>query len=279
MRDAVALDDGPATDRPAAGAGRIEVRRVRGRTAIVSAAASSPLRIWCPRADGDAAWLMTTTLGGGLVDGDQVSVALAVGAGCAAVLSTQASTKVYRGPRGCRSELAASVGPGGLLAVLSDPVTCFSGSRYEQRADVELAPGASLAILEAVTAGRVGAGERWQFTRLRSELTVRGGAGALRDAVLLDQDQGAIARRMGRIDLLATLILAGPALAEARARVMAAIDADPVRHGPWIESATARDDMLVVRLAASEVQDGLRRMREHVADVARLVGDVFARKR
>jgi urease accessory protein len=262
-----------------AGAGRLEVRRVRGRAAIVSAAASSPLRLLCPRSDGDAAWLVTSTLGGGLVDGDTVSISLSVGAGCAAALTTQASTKVYRGARGCRSHLAATVAPGAVLAVLSDPVTCFAGSRYEQRVEVDLAAGASLALLDVFTAGRVARGERWAFDRLRTDLIVRDGDSPLRESVLIDRRHGSVAARMGRADLLANLVLAGPALAGARARVQAAIDSDPVRRRPWIESAVARGDTLVVRLAASTIEAGLERLRGHLGDVAGLVGDVFARKR
>ncbi|HUS32557.1 MAG TPA: hypothetical protein VMZ53_28845, partial [Kofleriaceae bacterium] len=43
------------------GPGRSDVQRVRG---------AGPLRVLCPRSAGNAAWLVTSSLGGGLVDGD-----------------------------------------------------------------------------------------------------------------------------------------------------------------------------------------------------------------
>ena len=55
-----------------------------------------------------------------------------MGPGAAAFVSTQASTKVYRSPRGTSAELRARVGPDGLLIVAPDPVVCFAGARYRQ---------------------------------------------------------------------------------------------------------------------------------------------------
>src|SRR2546430_514431 len=78
-----------------------------------AAFATSPLRILTPRNHGRAAWAYTSTLGGGLVDGDSVRLRLDVGPGAAAVLASQGQNRVYRSRRGCHSELTAQIGEGG----------------------------------------------------------------------------------------------------------------------------------------------------------------------
>src|SRR5690349_4466504 len=107
----------------------LEVARGEARSVVLRAAARSPLRLLLPRNHGDAIWAYQSSLGGGLVDGDDVTLRVRVGAGAAALVATQASTKVYRSPRGCRQRVDAEVGDGGLLVLLPDPVVCYAGAR------------------------------------------------------------------------------------------------------------------------------------------------------
>jgi hypothetical protein len=117
----------------------------RGAPADVAAAADVARPVW--------AYLCG--YGGGLVAGDAAALSVRVGPSGTAVLATQASTKVYHAR--CHvtqqsqpdrppaiSSLAATVGPGGLLAVLPDPVIAFTDARFRQRQTVLLAPDASL---------------------------------------------------------------------------------------------------------------------------------------
>ncbi|MBI2395246.1 MAG: urease accessory protein UreD [Deltaproteobacteria bacterium] len=262
------------------GEGRVKVARVGGRSVAVSLRASSPLRL-LTTSGAPAPWIFTTTFGGGLVDGDRVALAAELAEGTSAVLTTQASTKVYRSPRGTESTLAARLGEGALLASLADPVVCFEGARYRQRAVFDLACTADLVYLDVLSAGRVARGERWAFSSHRAELSVRReGNVLLRDATLLDPSQGPIAARMGRFDVLGTLVLVGPGLAEMRARIADEIASAPVAPGaPIVESASARDDALLVRFAAEAIEPALARVRAHLSELVPRVGDPFARKR
>jgi len=61
-----------------AGSGRSDVHRARG---------AGPLRLLCPRAAGNAAWVVTSSLGGGLVDGDHVALDVTVDAGATCVIT------------------------------------------------------------------------------------------------------------------------------------------------------------------------------------------------
>ncbi len=130
--------------------------------------------------------MFLASLGGGLVDGDRIDVDVDVGRGAFALVGTQASTKVYRSPRGCSQHLAARLAEGAFLALVPDPVVCFAGARYEQRTDVALALGASVLVLDGYTCGRSARGERWAFSRYAARTTIaRDGVAAAIDATLL----------------------------------------------------------------------------------------------
>ena len=127
-------------------AGEVTTAWVDGRSVITRALATSPLRLVLNKNRAPSAWVVTSTLGGGLVDGDRITLeARALGGSALAVL-TQASTKVYRGQSAQRT--LGHVEDGALLAVLPDPVACFAGSRFEQETRVRLDDGGSTLILD-----------------------------------------------------------------------------------------------------------------------------------
>jgi len=92
------------------GHGRIDINRVNGRSVATRCSAASPLKILTPRSQGNTASIVTSTYGGGLVGGDVIRVDLHASADTRTVLTTQASTKVYRtvGPP-CRQELSVTL--------------------------------------------------------------------------------------------------------------------------------------------------------------------------
>src|ERR1700694_2311206 len=93
---------------------QLSIERAGERSVVRTSFATSPLRLLTPRNHGRAAWVYTSTLGGGLVNGDRLQLDLSVGAGAACLLSTQGETRVYRSPRGCSNQLRAKVEDGGL---------------------------------------------------------------------------------------------------------------------------------------------------------------------
>lgn len=255
-----------------AGRGHLAVARVRGRSVVTRARADSPLRWLLPDNRGHAPWAYTTSYGGGLVDGDALSVDADVGDGAALLLATQASTKVFRGPRGSSQSLALRVGADALAVVLPDPVVCFAGASYAQRTAVDLAPGASLVLLDGLHAGRVARGERWAFDRFASRLDVRrDGRLALSDRVLLDADHGPIAERLAGFDALATILLVGERVAPYAAALREAVDRAPAADR--VESASPVDGGTLVRIAAPTAAEALAAARRHLAFVADLLGD------
>lgn len=54
------------------------------------------------------------------------------------------------------------------MAVIPDPVTCFSTARYSQRQVFRVASDASLLIVDWLTSGRHENGEKWDFEFYKS---------------------------------------------------------------------------------------------------------------
>lgn len=273
----------PARHDPAgrAGSASLRVERVAGRSAVVEARAASPLRLVVTRPQRGVAWVFTSTFGGGLVDGDAIALDVEVREGARLLLTTQASTKVYKSPRGTRSALSARVGPDALLVSWPDPVACFASARYAQSTTIELAERASLVAVETVTAGRVAHGEQWSFARYRSDLRVaRGGRAFAVDALALDAAHGSIADRMGRFEALATVILAGPACEPIARAASDAIAASPVEKGSdLLEAASPIDTGAILRIAGTSIERVAARVRERLEGVAAIAGgDPWARK-
>jgi urease accessory protein len=246
--------------------GRLDFQRAGAATAVRTAYAESPLRFLTPRNHGAAAWVYTSTLGGGLVDGDRVRLEISVGRGARAFVSSQGPTRVFRG--GCATETVARVEEGATLALLPDPAACFAGARYQQRTEVELAEGGSLALWEVISAGR----ERWGFTSLRTALAVRP---LIDEAWLLDAAHGPLEQRMGRFGAIGTLLLAGPLFAGIARTVRERVDGEPVALGASLveSSSPLRDGALVTRLAAVSVQELMLRLRVHLSALPSLLGD------
>ncbi len=259
-------DDAPA---------RLSFRRAGARTVVEAAFATSPLRVLTPRNHGRAAWAYTSTLGGGMVDGDAVRLRVEVGPGAAAVLATQGQNRVYRSMRGCRSELDAEVREGGFLALLPDPTVCFAGARYQQKTELRLAPGAAAVAVDVLASGRSARGERWAFSRYQGELSLQSvDRLLLRERLLLDPAHGALAERLGRFDAICTVLLAGDSLRAERDELARRICASPLRaRADRVEQANELEGALLVRIAAVSLEDALRTVRGHLDFLPHLLGD------
>jgi urease accessory protein len=242
--------------------------------------ATSPVRILIPNNHGNAAWAFLASFGGGLVDGDRLDVDVEVAPSASALLGTQGFTKVYRSPHGCSQRLVARVADGASLAVVPDPVVCFAGARYAQRIAVDLARDASVLLLEGYTCGRSARGERWQFSQYASRTTVlRDSARVLVDATRLDPADGPVAERMGRFDVVLSLVAIGPRFARVRDAMFA-----PARQASSYATAIVAASPLghdggILRVLAESFESASRALRSSFAELARLLGDdPFARK-
>lgn len=266
----------PAIEAGRAARGRLRFERANGATAVCAAYAESPLRLLTPRNHGSAAWVYTSTLGGGLVDGDRLALDVELRPGTRAFLSTQGPTRVYRSPRGCEIDVCARVGADAALVLAPDPTSCFGGARYRQRTEIDLDARGSLLLFETLTSGRSARGERWAFSRCLVSLAVRcGGAALVDESMLLDPGHGPLAERLGRFEAFATLLVAGPLFDGLRGRVRKRIEGTPLARGaPLVAAASPLGgDALLARFAAESVEELARAVRSHLDGLPALLGD------
>lgn len=249
---------------------RLIISRVEERSVVTAVRSHAPLKLLTPQNHGHGAWVFQSSLGGGFVGGDEVRLAVEVEPGATLFLSSQASSKVYRGTRS-RFELEARVRAGATLICWPDPVVCFAGASLAQHQRLDLEAGASLLWVDAWTAGRSANGERWRCSRFETEAQVTvGGETRFRDGWVLDPRHGELAARMRPVDAFATVVLAGPALEPARARLEAAASGplSPLKTTAWL-TASRWEWGTVVRLGAPTAEvlgTTLRQLlRPHVA--------------
>ncbi|KAJ4821062.1 Urease accessory protein ureD [Rhynchospora pubera] len=201
--------------------GVVTVEKVRGRSTITRCFFKYPLKLILPKKVGssqvDAVWIYALSYGGGIVSGDQISCKISVGDGCTASFTTQASTKVYKSVDSKCSEqvLEAIIGNEAFLALIPDPVTCFSTARYSQKQNFRIFSCSNLVVVDWITSGRYQSGERWDFTSYKSTncIYLDNDRPIFIDSVLLEQSLVCdIAERMQCYQVIAMVILLGPKL-------------------------------------------------------------------
>jgi urease accessory protein len=196
------------------------------------------------------------------------------------LIATQASTKVYRSPHGCTQRFRARVANRASLALIPDPVVCFSGASYQQDIDVELMQGGSLLLLDGYTCGRGACGERWEFSRYASRSRIhRGGRPLFVDSTVLDPRHGSITDRMLRFDVVMSLFVMGEHFAPIR-DVILTHTPSPTKGAATLAAASPIGaDGALLRVVATCFENASRVFRPSFTVLARLLGDdPFARK-
>jgi urease accessory protein len=205
-----------------------------------------------------------------------------VARGARALIASQASTKIYRSEAGARQHVHGCIGEDALLAILPDPVVCFSGSSFFQEQRYDLSRRASLVLVDWMTAGRHASGERWAFNRYESRVEVRrNGRRCVYDGVRLSADEGALADRMERFNVCLMAILAGPLVSAAARSTVEAIAGLPVEKDPDLIVSAARlrhddhgnEDGAMLRIAGLCVEQVGAVLRDHLRPLTPLLGD------
>ncbi len=258
---------------------QVVVRPGLGRSEVHRARAAGPLRLLTPRAAGRAAWVVTSSLGGGLVDGDNVACEIEIHPGATCVITTQASTKAYRGTTS--QQLRVRAFGDATALVVPDPVVPYRDATFAQLTAIELDAGASLGLVDVVTAGRVAHGERWVAARFDATLSITiDGTRRLLDRFVLDPEDGELARRLGRFEAIGTVVICGPRVSAIAQAQLAALAAAPVRRDePVIVAGSPLGDGAMFRIAGDRVQAVVEATRSLLRDVCSAVGeDPWSRK-
>jgi urease accessory protein len=250
--------------------------RVAAQTILDRSYATSPVKLFTTRNYAGACWIYAATLGGGFVGGDAVRMTLHVGPGAIALLTTQASTKVYRSLKPASQQISAIVGDDALLAVVPDPIVCYAGADFSQEQRYDLADRSNLVVVDWMTSGRHAAGERWAFARYTSRIHIaRNGKRTLYDGLTLQTDTDTIAERMGRFDVWANCIVTGPHVADAAAAIVERVSHLPVRaRAEMIESACAlAGGGALLRIAGTNVEQVGKHLKTQLHFLRPFLGD------
>jgi len=255
----------PAPQR-ARGVGRLTVRQDDGATRLVELFQEGSAKLRLPRVRSDAVEAVMINSGGGMTGGDRFSWTVDVGAGAAAVLTTQACEKVYRAESGeARVAARLTVGAGGRLDWLPQETILFDRSALARTIAADLAGDARLLLVESVVLGRRAMGETLTRAAFHDRWRIRrDGRLIFADDLKLDGDlpaRIASAPLLGGGGAFATLLLAAPD-AEASLEAVRAAIGD-------LGGASAFNGKLVARIAAP---DGLTLRRALLPAIAVLSG-------
>jgi urease accessory protein len=151
-----------------------------GRTVLASSHQEPPLKV--VRAftlEDGAALVHLHNVSGGVLGGDRLGLAVRVGPGACAQVTTTGATRIYRPRDGAGTALQANevtIGENGLLEYLPDPLIPFAGARFTQRTSIRLAQGAGVFWWEMVMPGREARGEIFEYAslELRTDLLAMG---------------------------------------------------------------------------------------------------------
>jgi urease accessory protein len=274
--------DSPMLTTPhSAGSAHLTFTRIGTHTVLTRAFAASPAKLIEANRRGATCWVYAATLGGGLVGGDDIRLTVDVAAGAHALLTTQASTKVYRSLRPCTQSVNVTVGANAMLAVVPDPIVCFAGADFTQSHQYLLHADASLVLVDWITSGRHASGERWAFSRYENRFDIRRGTRRIFcDGVVLDPFVDSVGDRMGRYEVLLTAIVTGRLVDRAARDLVNRISQQPIRRAEFVASAAPlRDGGALLRMAGTSVEHVGQVLRTDLAFLSAFTGDdLWSRK-
>ena len=159
------------------GDGVAEIGMVRRGAATVAAHLyqHDPCRVLFPRpAPHDPLTAVLLMTSGGFAGGDRVRIKVQVGAGAAALVTTQAAEKFYRslGPV-ARFEVAADVASGGRLEWLPQEAILFDGAEVRRQAHFDVDGAGRLLASDILVFGRLARGESFRRGSLFDRWSIR----------------------------------------------------------------------------------------------------------
>jgi urease accessory protein len=172
---------------------RLVMAVVGGRTRIVDLECGGPLQVlrchYLDAAAPDMAFVMIASPGGGVLQGDRLTIDVRVREGARVHLGTQSATRLYRMPNAAaRIETRFVVERGAYLEHLPDPWVPFADSRVSIETALVADPEATVLLGEVVAPGREARGEILRQRRFESSVVASRPSGTLlfSDATVLD---------------------------------------------------------------------------------------------
>jgi urease accessory protein len=226
-----------------------------GRTVLADLFQRAPCRVMFPETEVDEplqSVLLTTS--GGLTGGDRTSVAVAIGPGAQATLTSQAAEKIYRALPATGDaivQVEMQVGRSAWAEWLAQETIVFEGSRLRRRFAADVAPGGRLLAVESIVFGRTAMGERFDSGLLHDAWRItRGGKLIWADALRLEGDVGQLrcaAFGFGTSVACSTVVYVGSDATRQLAEARAILSECPLPCG-----ATSLDGVMIARIMADD---------------------------
>lgn len=170
-----------ASTRPrlqrASGESRVSFALRDGRTRLADLYQRDPCRVLFPVPEpGEPPQAVIVTTSGGVTGGDRLRMAVDVGAGARADVTSQAAEKIYRAAADsgdCVVDVVVGVGEGASLDWLPQETIVFEGARLRRRTVADVGKGGRLLACEMVVLGRAASGERFTSGLLLDAWSVR----------------------------------------------------------------------------------------------------------
>lgn len=162
---------------PPTGVLRLRAVPLGGRTVLAETYRSAPFHLTAAsyRRGNGTAEVIVQQVSPGLLPGDHVLTEIDVKSGARLVVRGQSATKVYPAPNGgeAQARTVLRVAADAALTYLPGELIPFRDAVYRQETEVDLCPGARLALGETLTPGRVAMGERDAYSVLDLRLCLR----------------------------------------------------------------------------------------------------------
>lgn len=151
-----------------------------------------------------------------------MTVAAQLQADAHVLMTSPSANRVYRSEgEPAVQEVRLTAGAGARLEWLPEVTIPFAGSRFRQSIHVELAPGATVVLWDAMASGRVARGERWAFARYENEIVIRTASG--RSVVeRLSVTPDSVGTTVRGWDYVGSLFVVGDAVEQGRLAVLEA---------------------------------------------------------
>lgn len=238
------------------GEARIAFRRdAGGRTTLADLYQRAPCRVMFPETEPDEpmqAVLLTTS--GGLTGGDRTNVAVTVGPGAQATLTTQAAEKIYRAlpaSGDARVQAAMQIGPEAWAEWLAQETIVFEGSRLRRTFAADVAASGRLLAVESIVFGRTAMGEHFDTGLLHDSWRIYcGGKLIWADALHLEGDVRQLRSApfgFGTSVACSTVLYVGADATQQLAEARGILSKSPQPCG-----ATSMDGVMVARIMADD---------------------------
>jgi len=155
---------------------RLRFASHNNKTAMTESYFRTPLQVMQAIPDGAGClgtYLLSPT--GGVVQHDRYDIQITLEANTHALVTTVATTKVYRMPQGkAIQNITIDVGENAILEFVPDALILFKDADFEQRVTVKLQKGALCLFQDSVMGGRVAHHDEFlQFRQLRNRIEIK----------------------------------------------------------------------------------------------------------